>query len=1495
MASVASPVTFKEFCPVYYLLNAIPTKVQKGFRSIVVYLTALDTNGDYIAVGSSIGMLYLYCRRLNQMKKYNFEGKSESITVVKLLSCFDDLVAIGTASGRVAIFQLVSSLPGRNKQLRRFDVAGIHKSSITALAWSPNGMKLFSGDDRGKIVYSSLDLDQGVCNSSLVLEELSSIVQLDYSQKVLLVSTLQRTLLFYTEEKSVKQVGTQSRKNTGKFGACFIPGLCKQSDLTMFAARPGLRLWKSDVHGTVQATFILKELFAGGIKPFELYPRLESPDRASYSFPEKHLGLVSCFFQEGWVLSWNEYSIYLLDTVNQALIGGLEGYGDIVSVSCTSNEIFLLKGDRDIIRISSRPEGLASIDSSSKLLSPLPDLSPKLLTPLSVLTPVSSDPSVETEKNIMVSSSQITGDKNDSDSIAKNYLEITMEKSIEKVNDFSSETRKRGCSVASESRSRSSSINSVDSGSSLMMCADHTSSEAHRESQPSSQRFSIISSEDFDQELIVKPIKVKKKKKKKQENGTKKNHSSLEGTPSYERQFSGDSPHSLNADSFSMTSSLMSSSIDHLSTGSPDQESVFSVESHSVLQEDNGSETFSVLQSPVSVTSTMHEGNGDKTDLLKLPQSDTSGMGTPTVTDTLLSSSPLLLSEDLAESVDRECNQSLFYVKTECVSEQLTQEEQQDFTVLCKAEETLGEINLEDTENIFAETNLAGQMSLVFNTTCDAEKSLTQKGSDKNSREKQRQLTLMNTASENLTAPWSDLSKNDLYPQDTAVSRFSLRGVVKGKTSTEAAEWVTTIHDSKTEKSASSDEEDIYGHGLPYSSSETSVTEMGANLTSQDMTQTSLDEMVLLKSDQFAESWMGYSGPGYGILSLVVSEKYVWCLDYKGSLFCSALPSAGIRWQKFEDAVQQVAVSPSGALLWKIEQKTNKAFACGKVTIKGKRHWYEALPQAVFVALSDDTAWIIRTNGDLYLQTGLSVDRPCARAVKVDCPYPLSQITSRNNVVWALTEQRALLYREGVSSFCPEGEQWKCDIISEMQALEPMCITLGDQQTLWALDIHGNLWFRTGVVSKKPQGDDDHWWQVSITDYVVFDQCSLFQTIIQATQTVATAAQVPVEKVADKLRMAFWSQQLQCQPSLLGVSSSGVWISSGKNEFHVAKGSLVGTYWNNIVPRGTASATKWVFVLSSTAPTKEGSFLWLCQSNKDLFCVSDQNPQFHPSTLQLPPDAETMYYSACQDAIWGLDTLGRVFIRTLSPSCPTGMHWTKLDLAQLGAVKLTSLACGNQHVWACDTSGGVYFRVGTQPLNPSLMLPAWIMIEPPIQIVRLEGTSEDHWVQLPAPSRKDNWGSGDPSKPVGINLVSVHSSPNDQMLWAIDNKCNVHVRIGITEEMPVGTDWEHIPGLQACQLAISTRTVWARCPNGDVARRYGVTDKNPAGDYWKKIPGNVSCLTVTPLDELWAVSSSGYLLQRLTKTFSHSYGLQKGSDPSVLLHPDDFEDEWEVI
>lgn len=57
-----------------------------------------------------------------------------------------------------------------------------------------------------------------------------------------------------------------------------------------------------------------------------------------------------------------------------------------------------------------------------------------------------------------------------------------------------------------------------------------------------------------------------------------------------------------------------------------------------------------------------------------------------------------------------------------------------------------------------------------------------------------------------------------------------------------------------------------------------------------------------------------------------------------------------------------------------------------------------------------------------------------------------------------------------------------------------------------------------------------------------------------------------------------------------------------------------------------------------------------------------------PFTIQFPPDVEIVQFSACRDALWGLDHYGRVHIRTLSASCSTGMHWTLLDLSQLGEI-----------------------------------------------------------------------------------------------------------------------------------------------------------------------------------------------------------------------------------
>lgn len=46
---------------------------------MLVYLTALDSSSDFLAVGSSIGMLYLYCRRVAHMNKYSMEVRAPSM------------------------------------------------------------------------------------------------------------------------------------------------------------------------------------------------------------------------------------------------------------------------------------------------------------------------------------------------------------------------------------------------------------------------------------------------------------------------------------------------------------------------------------------------------------------------------------------------------------------------------------------------------------------------------------------------------------------------------------------------------------------------------------------------------------------------------------------------------------------------------------------------------------------------------------------------------------------------------------------------------------------------------------------------------------------------------------------------------------------------------------------------------------------------------------------------------------------------------------------------------------------------------------------------------------------------------------------------------------------------------------------------------------------------------------------------------------------------
>lgn len=110
-------------------------------------------------------------RSIHKIQKTNLflnkylQKQNVSVTVVKIISTVDYMVACGSKDGSINIFQIPKSHPDgipeslkpKGKQVERYTVSDLHKLPISAIEWSKNGMKLFSGDKSGCIVLTEID------------------------------------------------------------------------------------------------------------------------------------------------------------------------------------------------------------------------------------------------------------------------------------------------------------------------------------------------------------------------------------------------------------------------------------------------------------------------------------------------------------------------------------------------------------------------------------------------------------------------------------------------------------------------------------------------------------------------------------------------------------------------------------------------------------------------------------------------------------------------------------------------------------------------------------------------------------------------------------------------------------------------------------------------------------------------------------------------------------------------------------------------------------------------------------------------------------------------------------------------------------------------------------------------------------------------------------------------------------------------------------------
>ncbi|XP_052755919.1 WD repeat-containing protein CG11141 [Galleria mellonella] len=361
----------REWTPCSHILNLIPPRIQNGLFSNELCLTCVDAVSEYIALGTNVGLVYWYDRKKGNIQRLRCETTTSPITYVKIVSTVDFMVGAGNAAGQVTVFQIPKEHPENvpdtfkpkvEPKVERYTIGDLHKSKITAIEWSKNGMRLFSGDKNGVIIMTEIDFYMHLCKSMEIVNEEHEIVQMSYYQNTLLVSSVYRSIVCERRDARwhVSQLGKKERKSLCSLGAVFAYSYARGGGggaaPAAYCARPGLRLWRADRAGTVHQTLLFKEAISNPLTVAELLnPSLR---KHSHSDGEYNLGPLYVF-REHFLVSHNEHFLYILDPRSLTAVAVVDDLRRILSVSVNKDEIFVLEGPRSLLRLAHSPEPAA--------------------------------------------------------------------------------------------------------------------------------------------------------------------------------------------------------------------------------------------------------------------------------------------------------------------------------------------------------------------------------------------------------------------------------------------------------------------------------------------------------------------------------------------------------------------------------------------------------------------------------------------------------------------------------------------------------------------------------------------------------------------------------------------------------------------------------------------------------------------------------------------------------------------------------------------------------------------------------------------------------------------------------------------------------------------------------------------------------------------------------------------------------------------------------
>uniref|UniRef100_A0A8C6XXU5 Hermansky-Pudlak syndrome 5 protein homolog n=1 Tax=Naja naja TaxID=35670 RepID=A0A8C6XXU5_NAJNA len=317
--------------------------------------TCIGISRKWLALGSSGGGLNLIQKDCWKQRLF-LTHKEGAISCVAFCLHDEDYVAVATSQGLVVVWELNQERRGKPE---RIYISSEHKGrKVTALCWDTNALRVFVGDHVGKVSVIKINSSkQGKAATAFVMFPIhiittvdSRVVQLDYLDGRLLISSLTRSYLCDTEREKFWKIGNKERD--GEYGACFFPvgksGANQQS--LIYCARPGSRIWEVNFEGEVLSTHQFKQLLSS--PPLPVITIREDPEyNVSTCSPQSLAFPKLLYLSEHCIMTWTERGIYIFIPQNVQVLLWSE-VQDIYDIAIYKNELFCLHTNGKVSHLS---------------------------------------------------------------------------------------------------------------------------------------------------------------------------------------------------------------------------------------------------------------------------------------------------------------------------------------------------------------------------------------------------------------------------------------------------------------------------------------------------------------------------------------------------------------------------------------------------------------------------------------------------------------------------------------------------------------------------------------------------------------------------------------------------------------------------------------------------------------------------------------------------------------------------------------------------------------------------------------------------------------------------------------------------------------------------------------------------------------------------------------------------------------------------------------